>query len=280
MSTTTQRRSNAVKAGQWIAFYFSGIVIIILFLFPIVWMMMSSFKSALVNSAYPPAFIFEPTWDNYASVLDQNNFLLFLWNSLVIGVGSTLVALVLGLPAAYAIVRFHHRNTAFLVLVARIAPGISYLVPWFILFSQFNLVGSYTSLILAHLTVGLPLIIWIMLGFIEDVPIELEEAALIDGCSRAAVFTRITLPLLRPGIATASILSFIMSWNNFLYSVVLADDHTQTLPVAVYSFLSFGAFDWGGLTAAATLITLPVMLLVIVIQRHIVRGLAAGAVKA
>jgi multiple sugar transport system permease protein len=267
------------RLGQWVAFYAIGIVTMGLFLFPIYWMILSSFKPALASSAFPPVFTFSPTLDNYIAVFAQNDFLRFLWNSLVIGVGSTVIGLVLGLPAAYAIVRFHHRRTAFLVLVARIAPGISYLVPWFILFSQLDLVGTFTALILAHLTVSLPLIIWIMLGFIEDVPIELEEAALIDGCSRAGVFWRVMLPLIKPGIATAAILSFIMSWNNFLYSVVLADNDTQTLPVAVYSFLSFGSFDWGGLTAAATLISLPVMLLVLVIQRHIVRGLAAGAVK-
>jgi len=126
--------------------------------------------------------------------------------------------------------------------------GISYLVPWFILFSQMNLVGTYTSLVLTHLTVGLPLTIWIMIGFVEDIPLELKEAALIDGCTRASVFFRICLPLLKPGIATAAILSFIMSWNNFLYSVILATEETRTLPVAVFNFLSFGAFEWGALS--------------------------------
>jgi multiple sugar transport system permease protein len=260
-------------------FYSFVAVALATYLFPIYWMVLSSLKTPLQSQMYPPIFWFAPTLENFQSVFEQNPFLLFLANSLIVGVLSTLLGLALGLPAAYAIARFRHHNIALLVLIARITPGISYLVPWFIMFSRVGMVGSYTGLILTHLTVGLPLIIWIMIGFYEDMPIELEQAALIDGCSPAGVFLRVALPLSRPGIATAGILSFIMSWNNFLYSAVLADDHTRTLPVAVYGFLSFGAFDWGALTAAATLISMPVMILALLIQRHIVGGLAMGAVK-
>jgi multiple sugar transport system permease protein len=141
------------------------------------------------------------------------------------------------------------------------------------------MIGGYTGIILSHLTVGLPLTIWIMIGFFEDIPRELEDAALIDGASRYGIFFRVALPLVVPGIATASILSFIQSWNTFMYSVVLSDSHTRTLPVAVFGFLSYGGFDWGSLTAAATVVTAPVMVLAILIQRYIVGGLAAGGVK-
>jgi multiple sugar transport system permease protein len=273
-------RASSRSALLRLAFYGLVLVVLAVNMFPLYWMVLSSLKTPLLNAAFPPAFLFEPTFDNYRAVFTQNPFLHFLWNSLVVGVGSTALALALGLPAAYAIGRYRFRRSAILVLVARIAPGISYLVPWFILFTEMNLVGTFTSLVLTHLTVGLPLTIWIMIGFVEDIPLELEEAALIDGCSRASVFFRICLPLLKPGIATAAILSFIMSWNNFLYSVILATEETRTLPVAVFNFLSFGAFEWGALTAAATLITLPVVFLTLFVQRHIVSGFAMGAVKA
>jgi multiple sugar transport system permease protein len=269
------------RRGQLRSALFYGLVLAVLaaYLFPFYWMVLSSLKTQLQNIAYPPLFLFTPTLENYQSVFVNNPFFLFLWNSLVIGVGSTLLGLLLGLPAAYGIARFKRQGVALGFLVARIAPGISYLVPWFIIFSDLNLVGSYTALILSHLTVGLPLTVWIMIGFFEDVPQELEDAALIDGASRFDVFLKVALPIVKPGIATAGILSFIQSWNTFMYSVVLSDSETRTLPVAVFGFLSYGGFDWGSLTAAATIITLPVLVLTLLIQRHIVAGLSMGSVK-
>lgn len=260
-------------------FYGFVVGVLAVYLFPFYWMVLSSLKNQVQNTTYPPLFVFRPTLENYKEVFFQNPFGLFLWNSLVVGVGSTGIGLVLGLPAAYAIARFRHQRVALAVLIARITPGISYLVPWFIIFSQFRMIGSYTALILSHLTVGLPLIVWIMIGFFEDVPEDLEEAALIDGCGRALAFFRVALPLTRPGIVAAGLLSFILSWNTFMYSVVLANANTRTLPVAVFAFLSYGGFDWGALTAAATVITLPVMILALLIQRHIVGGLALGGLK-
>lgn len=279
---TPARRTAEIRrrhGAQAVLFYAFIAAILGAYLFPFYWMVLSSLKTQVQNTAFPPLFLFTPTLENYRTVFVQNPFALFLWNSLVVGLGSSLLGLALGLPAAYAIARFRHRGVALAVLVARITPGISYLVPWFIIFSQFRLIGSYTALILSHLTVGLPLIVWIMIGFFEDVPVDLEEAALIDGCSKATAFLRVALPLTRPGMVTAGILSFILSWNTFMYSVVLADASTRTLPVAVFGFLSYGGFDWGALTAAATIITLPVMILALLIQRHIVSGLAMGGIK-
>jgi multiple sugar transport system permease protein len=250
------------------------------YLFPFYWMVLSSLKTQLQNTEFPPLFLFQPTFENYRTVFVNNPFALYLWNSFVIGIGSTLLGLILGLPAAYAIARFRAQGVAVAVLLARIAPGIAYLVPWFIIFSQLEMIGSYTAIILSHLTVGLPLTIWIMIGFFEDIPIELEESALIDGATPLQILLRVAIPIVRPGVATAAILSFIQSWNTFMYSVVLSDSETRTLPVAVFGFLSYGGFDWGSLTAAATIITVPVMILALIVQRHIVGGLAVGGVKA
>lgn len=267
------------KLGKNVGFYTLLVMIAVTYLFPFYWMVLSSLKTQIQNNFWPPQFWFAITFHNYSAVFTDNPFLLYLWNSLVIGFGSTALGLLLGVPAAYGIARFERRGTALGVLVARITPGISYLVPWFILFSHVNLVGSYSALILSHLTVALPLIIWILIGFFEDMPLELEEAGRIDGASRVQVLFWIVIPMVRPGIATAAILAFIQSWNTFMYSVVLSNSQTRTLPVAVFGFLSYGGFDWGGLTAAATIITLPVMAMALVIQRHIVSGLAVGGVK-
>jgi multiple sugar transport system permease protein len=276
MNAITGRQRHRLRS---ILFHLLVLAVLLAYLFPFYWMVLSSLKTHLQNIASPPLFLFAPTFENYRSVFVNNPFVLFLWNSLAIGAGSTLLGLALGLPAAYAIARFQRKGVALAFLIARIAPGISYLVPWFIIFSELNLVGSYTALILAHLTVALPLVVWLMIGFFEDVPEELEDAAFIDGASPFDVFLKVALPIVKPGIATAGILSFIQSWNTFMYSVVLSNSDTRTLPVAVFGFLSYGGFDWGSLTAAATIITLPVMVLTLLIQRHIVAGLAMGSVK-
>ena len=163
--------------------------------------------------------------------------------------------------------------------MARIIPGISYLIPWYIFFRPLRMVDTYAALILTHLIVGLPIIIWVMIGFFEDVPPDLEDAALIDGCSYFGVFWRVALPLVRPGVVATAILSFVFSWNNFLFSVILAGRQTRTLPIAVFNMISYEEINWGTLAAAATMITLPVLVLALIVQRHIVTGLTFGAVK-
>jgi multiple sugar transport system permease protein len=253
--------------------------ILIPFLFPLFWMFLSSLKTQVENTAYPPVWIFRPTLNNYREVFLKNPFFTFTWNSLVVAAGSTGLALLLGLPGSYAIARFKRTGIALAILTARMAPGIGYLIPWFILFTKMKMIDTYTALILTHLIVALPLVLWVMIGFFEDVPAELIEAARIDGCSNFAAFLRVALPLVKPGIVATAILSFIFSWNNFLFSLIIAGFKTRTLPIAVYNFLSYEEINWGGLTAAATIITLPVLILSLFIQKHIVRGLTLGALK-
>jgi multiple sugar transport system permease protein len=165
------------------------------------------------------------------------------------------------------------------ILVCRMIPGISFLVPWFIVFRSLGLLDTYTGLVIAHLVITVPLITWIMIGFFEEVPVELEEAARIDGCSRAGVFLRIALPLVRPGLVSAAILALIFTWNSFLLPLILAGVKTKTLPVVVYSFITFDYLDLGGIYAASTLVTLPVIVMVLLVQRQFIRGLTIGGVK-
>ena len=249
-------------------------------LFVFYWMVTLSLKTQVEAAGYPPHFFrFAVTFKNYAEVFQKNPFILYIWNSSVVAAGSTALGLIVGLPAAFSIARWRQQGLALTVLVARIIPGISYLIPWYVLFRHLHLVDTYLALILTHLVVSLPLIIWVLIGFFEDVPEELEHAALIDGCSYYSAFWRIALPLVRPGIVAAAILSFIFSWNNFLFSVILAGRHTRTLPIAVFNMISYEEISWGPLAAAATMITLPVIILTLIVQRHIVSGLTFGAVK-
>jgi len=261
-------------------FYALVIIVMLPTLFVFYWMITLSLKPQIEAAGYPPSFFrFTVTFKGYQEVFAKYPFVLYIWNSLVVAVGSTVLGLAIGLPAAYSIAHWRQGGLALVVLAARIIPGISYLIPWYILFRNLRMVDTYQALILTHLVVGLPIIIWVMIGFFEDIPPELRDAALIDGCSYYGAFLRVAVPLVKPGIVATSILSFIFSWNNFLFSVILAGRNTRTLPIAVFNMIGYEEINWGPLAAAATLITLPVILLTLIIQRHIVTGLTFGAVK-
>lgn len=247
--------------------------------FPILWMALSSFKTNV--DIYNPGklFLFSPTGGNYANILSNANILQSAWHSVVVAVGATAVSLLIGLPAAYAIARFGLRRTSVVLLVVRMLPGITYLVPWYMILTALGLVGSYFSLIVAHLVITLPMVIWIMISFFENIPVELEEAARVDGLTHIGAFLRIIIPLSKPGIATGALLSFIFSWNQLLFSMVLGASQKKTLPVALFDFIGYASIDWGGLMAAAVLMTLPVIIFSLFAQKHIVSGLSAGATK-
>jgi len=246
---------------------------------PFLWMALGSFKTTVDFLAFPPVFVFRPTLDNFRQVLADNAFVRYTLNSTIVAAGATGLGLVLGIPAAYALARWRRSAIGIVLLLARMAPGIAFLIPLFVMFLELRLVGSYASLIASHLIFTLPLTVWMMVGFIEAVPVEIEQAALIDGCSLMGVLARIVVPLSAQGIAATAILAFIASWNNFLFALVLANEQTKTLPVAVLGYIGYNSVQWGALMAAATLITLPVLILALCVQRYIVRGLVAGAVS-
>ncbi|MHB0707361.1 carbohydrate ABC transporter permease [Roseomonas mucosa] len=245
-----------------------------------VWMLSLSLKFEIDNGAYPPILIPDRiAWKNYAGVFESNNFLLYFWNSIVVTGTATLLALLVGVPAGYGIARLGAHRAAVVIMIARMTPGLSFLIPMFLLFQWLGLLGSLVPQIVIHLVVTVPIVIWIMIGYFETTPLELEEAAMIDGANRWEIFRQVALPIARPGIVVAFILSVIFSWNNFVFGIVLAGRETRTLPVAVYNMLSFEQVTWGPLAAAALVVTLPVLILTIVAQRQIVAGLTAGAVK-
>ncbi|MEW2384363.1 carbohydrate ABC transporter permease [Micromonospora sp. NPDC047707] len=246
---------------------------------PLLWMVAASFKTNVDIYDTGKALVFTPTLDNYDTVLQQANYVQFIGNSLWVALAATVFSLILGVPAAYSMSRFNMKKSALVVLMARVIPGVSLLVPWYYVFSNLQMVGGYTVLILSHMFVSLPLIVYIMMGYFDGLPGELEEAALVDGLTHIGAFRRITLPLSVPGVATAGILSFIFSWNNFMFALVLSGADTKTLPVAIFDFVGYASIDWGGLMAAATVVTVPIMLIALFVQKYIVSGLTAGATK-
>jgi multiple sugar transport system permease protein len=255
------------------------VLVVVTFVVPLLWMVAASFKSNVDIQDTSRPFTFVPNLDNYAEVFGNDNYLQFVFNSFIIALCAVVISLLLGVPAAYAMSRFSMQKSALVVLLARIIPGISLLVPWYYVFANLGWVGSYGVMILSHMFILIPVIVYILMSFFDSMPLELEEAALVDGLTPIGAFWRILLPLSVPGVATAAILAFIFSWNNFMFALVLTGAQTRTLPVAVFDFVSYASIDWGAIMAASTIMTLPIIVIALFAQRYIVSGLTAGATK-
>jgi multiple sugar transport system permease protein len=269
----------AMRPVRKTLFYFLVIVFALCVIFPFIWMVLASLKMQVQMMDMTKLFVFRPTIANYRQVFGEYSFVRPLINSLIIAVSSTLFGLCLGLPAAYSIARFRLYRLGSLLLVTRIIPGLTFLVPWYILFARLGLIDTFASLILSHLLIGLPLIAWIMIPYFEALPAELEDSGRVDGCNNYQTFWHIVLPLGGPGIFTAVVLAFIYSWNNFMFALALSGYRTKTLTVAIFNFVEYAEINWGGLMAAAVLITVPVIAISLLLQRYVVQGLTAGALK-
>lgn len=254
---------------------FAGLVVIV----PTLWMVLSSFKQSYEVTAYPPTIFFTPTLSNYATLSQTTPFLHYGLNSVIVTIGSTLIGLILGTPAAFAVSWTRVTWPAVVALVARMAPGTLFLLPWYVMFRHFDMIGSYWSLILTHAVITMPIVIWVLLPFFDGIPRSVFEAAQVDGCSPIRLFRRIALPLVSTGLAVSSILAFVFSWNYFLFALVLSNSDTKTLIAASFNFIGEGSTNWGGLMAAATLIALPPLVLAVIVQRWLISGLTLGAVK-
>lgn len=274
------RRRKPLKSRAYKVFRVVALAIIVVaFLAPLFWMLLASLKTNVDIYDASKTLIFAPTTENYETVLGRNNYLSFVFNSFWVAFASTALSLIIGVPAAYSMSRFAMRRSALVVLMARIIPGVSLLVPWYYVFSNMSMVGGYSVLILSHMFVALPLIVYILMSYYDSMPLELEEAARVDGLTHIGAFLRVTLPLSIGGIATASILAFIFSWNNFMFALVLSGADTKTLPVAIFNFVAYASIDWGGLMAASVVVTIPIMIIALFTQKYIVSGLTAGATK-
>jgi multiple sugar transport system permease protein len=264
------------RIGLW----FAVTVLVSPAAFVFLWMLSLSLKTEIDNIEYPPIFIpTEPTLQNYIQVFEENRFGLYLLNSLIVTGGATLFGLLVGVPAGYGIARAKAYRLATVIMIARMTPALSFLIPLFIAFQWIGLINTLWALLITHLVITIPIIVWVMMGTFESLPQDLDDAALIDGATLWQSFRFVALPLAKSGIVVSAILSFIFSWNNFIFGVVLGGKETRTLPVAVYNVLTFEQLAWGPLAAAALLVTAPVLIVTILAQRQIVTGLTAGGLK-
>lgn len=255
--------------------------LILLYLSPIIWLVVTSFKDRVDIFSSAPSLFFMPTLENYRQAFLEKGFTDNLLNSTIVGVVSTGIALLVGVPAAYSLSRARKGETFMMALLAaRLLPAMVLAVPLFVLASSLGVRDSYFALIAAHLTFALPFTVWMMRGFFLAVPISLDEAARLDGCGEWGTFLRVILPIVKPGLASTGIFCLINSWNEFLFALVLTGRHTQTLPVAIPSLITPIGTSWGQVAAVGTVTILPVLIIAFIVQKHIVAGMTGGAVSA
>ncbi|MDO5642768.1 MAG: carbohydrate ABC transporter permease [Paracoccus sp. (in: a-proteobacteria)] len=273
--------TNRPSANRWLDWVNFVLLVVagIIVMTPTVWMVLSSFKPSHEVTAFPPRLIFEPTLENYATLNRTVPFGQYTLNSMIVTVGSTVLGLLLGAPAAFVASWTRITWPAVVTLMARMAPGTLFLLPWYVMFRQVDMIGSYWALILTHAVITLPVVIWVLLPYFDNIPRSIYEAAQVDGCAPMRIFWRIALPLVSSGLAVSTILAFVFSWNFFLFSLVLSNSGTKTLIAASFNFIGEGSTNWGGLMAAATIIALPPLVLAAIVQRWLISGLTLGAVK-
>ncbi len=256
-------------------------LLILVVLCPVLFIVQMSVRTGLEAFRMPPTLVFSPTLQNYVDLV-EGKFVRALMNSAVTATSTTVLALLLGVPAAYAFSRARFRAQGLVslwTLTTRMAPAIAFGIPFFLIYKELGLIDTRVGLIVIYLTFNLSLVIWMMRAFFDGVPRSLEEAAYIDGAGVATAFVRIALPLTAPGVATTAIFTFLLSWNDFFYSLILTRSEAVTAPVAIVNFMNYESWEWGKVSAAATVIMLPVVVLSILVRKYIVRGLTAGAVK-
>jgi multiple sugar transport system permease protein len=267
-------------------------VLLLWTVFPFVWILLKSLKSPGDIISVPPKFVFTPTFDNYAALVigeqrgqyssTRPDFPLFFLNSIIISIGAVALSVAAAIPAAYALARFNFpmKNAlAFVFMSFRFVPFIAFVIPLYLLFQQFGLYDTHLGLILAYQLITLPFTIWMLRSFFMEVPLEIQEAATIDGCSWLGVLARVILPLSMPGIAVTVILGFIFCWNAFNYPLMLAGRRTFPVTVGAIQFISYEQVLWGQMAAATIVSALPQLLLSLMVQKYIVRGLTMGAVR-
>ncbi|MEP7283614.1 MAG: carbohydrate ABC transporter permease [Rubrivivax sp.] len=251
--------------------------------FPVIWGLMTSFKTERDVLAYPPKFIFTPTLDNYREVIfGASSIVPNLGSSIVVATGATLLTMLFAIPAAYALARLRYpakKTSGFYVLATQMLPPVGLIIPYYLVLQKVGGLDTYGGLIVIYLTFSLPFAIWLMVSYFEDVPFEMEEAALLDRAGRWGALWHVILPQVRGGIAVTTIFVFLNAWNEFLFAVVLGGNQVRTVTVAMFNFISVEQTQWARLAAGAMLAMAPVIVIGIFAQRHIVKGLTVGAVK-
>ena len=269
-------------------------IVAFIILFPYVWIFLTSLKAAGDITCYPPKFIFDASWDNYKSLFETSqtgaaastlNFSRYYINSLIIAGFGTLLSLIIGFGAGYALTRakFKKESTresvAFTLISFWFGPELAIILPLYIFFNKLNLLDNHLALILAYQLIGIPFTIWLSRSFFRDVPVSVEESSRIDGYTAFQTFWKITFPMVKSGLAATAILTFIFEWNNFLFALVIGGRNTMPVTTGALGFISYEAALWGQMAAAIILSSIPQLIIAMFAQKNMARGLTFGAVK-
>jgi ABC-type sugar transport system, permease component len=266
--------------GEPIMRYTALILWALFALFPLVWMLIITFKSDA--EVFTTTFWFNPTLENYAAVLLYTDYFKYFLDNLIISGGAVIVAVIVGVPAAYAFARFQFpkkEDLAFQILSFKFAPEILVVLPLFLIYQKIGLYDTHLGLIWVYQLIALPLLIWVLRGYFEDISVEVEQAAQLDGYKWYQIFLRILLPLIKPGLVSSALLCFIFAWNTFTFPLILSGFKVQPVTVASLRYLASDTVHYGQMAVAAAVTALPEVILALIIQKHLVRGLSFGAVK-
>jgi len=262
--------------------YFVLLLVFFFYVVPILWMISSSLKSEKDNFSMPPKVLVKPTLVNYRDAFAVRRFSENFVNSIIVAIGSSACALLLGTPAAYALSRFkmkRREDLFFWFLSTRMAPPILAALPIFIISRNLGIFDTRFLLIIMDTLMNLSWVVWMMRSFFDELPIEIDEACMVDGCTRVTALTKVILPLARPGMIATVIFCLVLSWNEYFFALVLTSVRAVTLPAAITSFLTIHGLLWGQMCAAGTVIMLPILFFVFIVQKQLIRGLTMGAVK-
>lgn len=258
-----------------------AIILVIWLIFPPIWMILTALKSGRDVFAIPPVWLFKPTLENFITIFQRPDLIKIAFNTIIVSSFATLFTLVFGTMAGYSMARFNTggQPLLYVTLVFRVLPAIVLGLPFFIMFSRLGLSDTLQGLVLAYVAFLLPNTIWLMIAFFSDIPYEIEESALVDGCSRFGTFFRIALPLARPGLIVTGVYNFMGAWNHFFYGLILSTFNARTLPVEASNFVGEYSVKWGEVSAIGSIIIIPPILVAFFMQKYLVRGLTLGAVK-
>jgi ABC-type glycerol-3-phosphate transport system permease component len=262
--------------------YLFALILVIITLFPIFWLFRMSIIPSSDLITLPPKMFFLPDFNSFVEIFNRHNFGKYIINSIVVALFSTSIGLIVGLPAAYSFSRFQYRGKSILsilILCLYVMPPVAMVLPFYAIFNRLGIAGTRLGLVLTHSIITVPLSVWMLRGFISRLPVELEDAARIDGCNRIMIILYVLLPILKPGIAATMILSFIYSWNDFIYAVILTSSDSMTIPVMIAGFITDKAVYWDRIASAGVLVILPPLILSIIVQPYLAEGLSAGATK-
>ncbi len=274
--------SGRKRAFQDTLSYLALTVVLAAAVIPLLWLLLTSFKQPVDVYAMPPKVIVNPTADNYRTLFLERGFLGYFKNSVIVSLGATLACVAMGSLYSYYLSRARFRarnNMAFWVLSLRMLPPIAVILPYYLIFRQLRLLDNPLALVIVYVVMNFPLAVWIMKGFFDELPLELEEASRIDGCSDFQTFFKVVVPMVQPGLAGTAVITMIFSWNEFMFALILTGEKAKTLPVGVTGFITFEGIKWGLLAAGGIFIIAPILIASFFFQKHLIRGLTLGSIK-